>query len=1053
MKRLLSEQIKLPAERIDTHAHFDTFGVDSIIASQLNAALEQDIGALPKTLLYEYPSIGELAAHLLDRARPALRRLLAPSAGAVADAPKDADGHAAHRAANLNAPPIRVDEKIAIIGIHTRLPGSAHLDALWDNLRAGRDLIRDVPADRWDASASFDPDPDHAEHGCLYHRWGGFLDDIDAFDAAFFGIAPDDAALIDPQERLFLQSVWHAFEDAGYTRDTLKRRYPKERSADVGVFCGVTTHSYQMLAQEEWQRGNMAAPASMPWSIANRVSYVFDFQGPSMPVDTACSSSLVAIHLAAESLRRGECQVAVAGGVNLYLHPSKYYSLCRRRMLARGPQCRSYGAGDDGFVPGEGVGSVVLKPLSRALADGDCIHGVIAASAYEHGGRANGYAAPNPNAQARLIARALNAAGLPPDAIGYVEGHGTGTQLGDCLEVAALTNAFSGAANSKLTPSPTRRRFCALGSVKSNVGHAESAAGMASLAKVLLQFRHGQFVPTLHARDPNPDLDLEASPFYLQHDLAAWPAPDGAPRRALINAFGAGGVNACLIVEEHVPAHDTRVCSGTPQLIVLSARSDAQLREYAGRLHDSLVAAPDVSLDALAYTLQTGREALDERLAIIAADRAALAQELALARAGTASARALRGRTDPRDGTTELPPHERERLRAQYASGELQLLARYWIEGAALNWDDFVANPKPTRVSLPGYPFENTRYRLSDNAPRTPAASQPARLHPLVAGNVSTLREVSFASRLSAGAWYALDHRIGGVPLFPGAGFVEIACAAGTLAGERTVGALEDVVWHRPLPLTAGEHLVKTIFKASDDGADFVTVSFDDDNERVVHAEGRVVYAASGAHTRRGALPQPVVLIDALRAQTVTTLTGEQCYEALARAGFAYGPSLRTIRNLYIGDGFALSALRIADASIATFGQYLLHPALIDGALQTVLGIASAGEAAVLQALRSPQVPLVPMAPLVPFALGSIERMQPLKPACYAYVRLCDATAGASDTVHQFDIQLLGPHGDVLVSLERLYMRALVPDAAQAGHSAAGDERFAQTSLAKRSEA
>ncbi|CAB3765819.1 SDR family NAD(P)-dependent oxidoreductase [Paraburkholderia humisilvae] len=1039
LKRLLGEQIRLPVERIDADERFDAYGVDSITVNQLNAQLEEDLGALPKTLFYEYPSVGELVAYLLRHSRAALMRRFESPATTRHDVPADAAGEAdaPHAAASSpsRAPavptgepagtPLAAGEKIAIVGIHGQFPGSPDLDAFWDHLRAGRDLIREVPAERWDAVAAFDADPDAAGHGKIYNRWGAFLEDVDAFDAAFFGIATDDAKLIDPQERLFLQSVWHAFEDAGYTRDTLKRRHPKARSADVGVFCGVTTHSYQMLAPDEWRRGNLSAPASMPWSITNRVSYLFDLQGPSMPVDTACSSSLVAMHLAAESLRRGDCQVAVAGGVNLYLHPSKYYSLCHRRMLARGAQCRSYGAGDDGFVPGEGVGAVVLKPLSRALAEGDRIHGVIAASAHEHAGRANGYAVPNPNAQAQLIARTLRAANLTPDAIGYVEGHGTGTQLGDSLEVAALTSAFG--ANSH------GARGCPLGSVKSNVGHAESAAGITGVAKILLQFRHRQLAPTLHARDVNPSIDFAASPLRLQHELADWPAPEGAPRRALINSFGAGGVNACLILEEYVTAAQAPADAGQPQLIVLSARSAARLREQAGRLRDWLAAHRDAPLDAVARTLQSGRETMEERFAIVVADRTTLLDELTLAAAGTPSAAALRSRVEPHRRRKAQPDHERARLRALHAAGELRALAQCWIDGQDLDWDDLASGSRPMLVSLPGYPFEKTRHRLSDTPPATPdsvyaarAANVPPRtasLHPLVTANTSTLKEVTFASRLCAEAWYARDHHVSGTPILPGAGFVEIAWATATLAGQQTVAAFEDVVWHRPLPLAAGLQRVDTILKPAGDGAEFVIASLDADNEQIVHAEGRVLYAERGAH--RDGPAHASVALDTLRAQAATVWSGEQCYATLARFGLHYGPSFRTIETLHASDGFALAQLRLAAGCAAEFGHYLLHPALIDGALQAVLGVVGGNGHG-----RNPAVPHVP------FMLGRIECWRPLPPVCYALARPSATTDRAPGEVRQFDIALLNPRGETLVMLTRLCVRPLVPNPAETVQSA-----------------
>ncbi|HEY8459303.1 MAG TPA: SDR family NAD(P)-dependent oxidoreductase, partial [Blastocatellia bacterium] len=656
LKDLIGKEIDLAADRIGSSDRLESFGIDSVMIARLNANLERDLGALPKTLFYEYETVAELVRFLFKEAREPLAELfgnpgsstpgsadatacvahgegqLARNDGAVTtkvvttrlfseedgasdcDWPPCSNGFGRWVAATVTTrpfseagvddydwPPLSNDvggngavttnvvttrpfseendaaEPIAIIGVHVRYPHSANLGEYWENLKQGRELIDVVPPDRWNYEELYDPDPAAASEGKIYCKWGGFLNDYDKFDPHFFNISSEEAKVIDPQERLFLESVWAAIEDAGYARDDLKKRFPKARSADVGVFVGVTTNSYHLWAPEEQSRGNFVCPSAMPWSIANRVSYFFDFSGPSLPVDTACSSSLVALNLACESLRNRECQVAVAGGVNLYLHPSKYQSLCQGRMLSLDGKCRSYGAGASGFVPGEGVGAVILKPLSKAIADQDHIYAVILGGAFDHSGRSNGYSAPNPNSQANLISRALEKARVHPETISYVEGHGTGTLMGDGLEIAALSQAF-------------RRRtaktgFCPIGSVKANIGHSESAARIASLAKVILQMKHRQLAPSIHSDEVNPDIEFIGSPFYLQHGLSEWASPPGERRRALINSFGAGGVNACLIVEEYgstsVP-QDARAAG--PCVFTLSAKNEGRLREYVNRL-------------------------------------------------------------------------------------------------------------------------------------------------------------------------------------------------------------------------------------------------------------------------------------------------------------------------------------------------------------------------------------------------------------------------------------------------------------------------------------
>ncbi|MBY8851449.1 SDR family oxidoreductase, partial [Saccharothrix sp. MB29] len=415
------------------------------------------------------------------------------------------------------APEVVDDGAIAVIGLAGRYPQAPDLDAFWRNLLDGVDSVVEVPAERWDHDAHFDPRP--GLDGRTYSRWGGFLDGVDLFDHAFFGISRRDAERMDPQERLFLTTCWQAMEDAGQVLG----------GRDVGVFAGVTWSHYQLYQDAG------VAPVAMHASVANRVSHVLDLTGPSLSVDTACSSSLTAVHLAVQAIRRGECELAFAGGVNTTVHPQKYLQLSQGQFLSPDGRCRSFGAGAAGYVPGEGVGVVLLKPLSRALADGDHVHGVIRGTALNHTGRTGGFTVPSPTAQTSLIRRALTGAGVAPATVGYVEAHGTGTSLGDPIELDGLRAAFG-------TDLPASS--VAIGSVKSNIGHLEAAAGIAGLTKVLLQMKHRTLVPSLHADEPNPHLRLAGSPFAVQRDARPWLPVGGDVLRAGISAFGAGGANS-----------------------------------------------------------------------------------------------------------------------------------------------------------------------------------------------------------------------------------------------------------------------------------------------------------------------------------------------------------------------------------------------------------------------------------------------------------------------------------------------------------------------------
>ncbi|HWU90641.1 MAG TPA: beta-ketoacyl synthase N-terminal-like domain-containing protein, partial [Kofleriaceae bacterium] len=559
----VADVAELPRDAIDPEVTLDRYGLTSALAIEIVRRLEALTGRLPRTLLFEHPTLNAIADVLIARHRGALEASLGIDRGApgvptastptAASTPTSAPTASTPTAAPTSRAPITAPgaaaiADIAIVGIAGRFPGADTIDAFWQNLREGRDAITAPPPDRADG-AWFEGKP----------RWGGFLSDIAAFDPRLFQISPREAATMDPQERLFLETAWCALEDAGYSRGHLAE---VQGTAGGGVFVGSMYQQYALLA------GPDADVSSSFWSIANRVSHVFDLRGPSLAVDTACSSSLTAIHMACESLRRGECAVALAGGVNLHLHASKYDALERLGLLGSDARSRSLGDGD-GYVPAEAVGAVVLRPLSDAVARGDRVYAVIKGSFLNHAGRTASFGVPSPTAEAALIATALARAGIDPGTIDYVEVAANGSPLGDAIEISGLRRAFADA--------PRSHGPCAIGSVKSSIGHPEAASGIAQLAKVVCQLQHRALVPTLHAEPLNPDIDL-GDQLHVQRTLAAWPASTH-PRRAAITSRGAGGASTHVIVEEFAAADpaDQPVVAPGPCIVPLSASSLEQL--------------------------------------------------------------------------------------------------------------------------------------------------------------------------------------------------------------------------------------------------------------------------------------------------------------------------------------------------------------------------------------------------------------------------------------------------------------------------------------------
>ncbi|MEU7163984.1 SDR family NAD(P)-dependent oxidoreductase [Streptomyces morookaense] len=710
---------------VDPDEQLGSAGLDSITVLQLNRELAAVFGEVSKTLFYEFPTLRAVATHLASRYAPEARAWTgeptpdghagAGGTGPVAAPLSSTDVTAAH----TEPAPAAADrrEPIAVIGMSGRYPGAPDLDAFWANLAAGRHGIGTVPADRWSLDGFFEADRSAAvANGRSYSKWGGFLDGFADFDPLFFRISPREAYAMDPQERLFLQASWEVLEDAGYARAELARRHGRR----VGVFAGVTKSGHARHTPARLPSGETVVPALSFASLSARTSYVLDLRGPSLTLDTMCSASLTAIHEACEHLHQGACELAIAGGVNLYLHPLDYIELCSSNMLAAGPECRSFGDGGDGFVPGEGVGAVLLKPLSRALADGDRVLAVIRGTSINHGGRSHGYTVPSPGAQAELIRDALTRAGVSAREVGYVEAHGTGTELGDPIEVTGLTRAFE--------QDTTERQFCALGSVKSAIGHLEAAAGIAGLTKVVLQMQHKQLVPSLHADTPNPNIDFGRTPFFLQRELAPWQPADG-PRIASVSSFGAGGSNAHVILEEfEAPA--TPADGGGEHLVVLSARTPEQLHDAAARLAGFLE-QNDVPVADLAFTLRTGREAMKERLATVASSSAELRRTLrAFLAEGDTAAGVHRGTAGHTRGLlAEIAGDEdfQEFLVTRWGrAGKLDRLAALWADGADLDWHALDPGTTPRRrIALPTYPFARDRYWIGDLAP-APAGNVPA---------------------------------------------------------------------------------------------------------------------------------------------------------------------------------------------------------------------------------------------------------------------------------------------------------------------------------------
>ncbi|HEY0837944.1 MAG TPA: polyketide synthase, partial [Azospirillum sp.] len=729
----------------------------------------------------------------------------------------------------------RAPSAVAVVGIHGRFPKAGDLDQFWSNLTHGRDAIDFVPADRWDWTAL---DGDAAGEGERTHaNRGGFTPHVDRFDHGFFGIMPREAQSMDPQQRLFLQAAWSALEDAGYAPSSLAGR-------KVGVFVGVGNADYPVLMRRDGvpvdiYRGTGIALTA----VANRVSFTLGLAGPSQIIDTACSSSLVALHRAVQAIEGGECGMAIAGGVNLLLGPELFIAFAKAGMLSPSGRCRAFDADADGYVRGEGIGAVVLVPLETAEANGDHIYGIVRATAENHGGRAHSFTAPSVNGQAAVVSEAWRKAGLPLHRAALIETHGTGTPLGDPIEVNALKKSLS---DTGAAPDGEGRPVVLLGALKSHIGHLEAAAGIAGLIKTLLTLQHRLVPGNLHFRAPNPHSATEGTPLRVAARNTPLGTGDGAIF-AGVSSFGFGGVNAHVVVEAG-PRPRADALDGTeeerPYLVLLSARDCAslrgraeQLRRFLARrrtgrvasaeaLHASFaralglgapfdrpetrdaplaalgvtrtqfaaaldgigrrigrpvrpadlrdhvtlgecvdrlaelaradasgadagadadagvlmpaVALPREALDAvtlagIAHTAMHGRDAMEERLAIVATSLDGLERTLVRFLAGEGEGQAWwRGRARGRKAETP-PPADSASIVGWPTVEALSAWAAHWVvtRAAAPQWEALCpGRARPPKIPLPSYPFRLDRvwYEVPARLPAAPASPAPVAL-------------------------------------------------------------------------------------------------------------------------------------------------------------------------------------------------------------------------------------------------------------------------------------------------------------------------------------
>lgn len=984
LKNVFAVETRMDVSRIDETEKLEKYGLDSVLIINLTRTLEKKFGVLSKTLFYEYQTIEELAGYFgenkKDEIMATLKKKPVKKEVLVEKEQLVEREQSAEKAQSMSCDK---DMKVAVIGISGKYPLANDLEEFWENLKSGKDCITEIPKSRFNIDEIYSEKK--GDSGTTYSKWGGFIDGVDEFDPLIFQISPREAKFIDPQERLFLENAWHTFEDAGYPKKKISGK-------KVGVYVGVMYGQYQLIGVEESAKGNYMLGNSSFASIANRVSFYFDLRGPSIALDTMCSSSLTAIHLALDSLKKGECEMALAGGVNLAIHKSKYLQLSEQKFASSNGKCMAFGEGGDGYVPGEGVGSVLLKPYEKAIEDNDPIYAVVKASVVNHGGRTNGYTVPNPVEQGNLIQTAIKQANISACDIQYIEAHGTGTSLGDPIEINGLLRGFQEAGS-------LPQNYCAIGSVKSNIGHLESAAGIASITKVILQLQHKQIVPSLHSEILNPNINFSETLFYVPQKVESWKVPKGdnekqKTRIAGISAFGAGGSNAHIIVEEYVPDK-----AGVKQdlqyakeyIIPFSAHTketlimNLQKMEQYINLHQN-----EIELADLSYTLLTGRETLKERVVFLAENMYDLLEKIRAYVLGGSGVECFS--TDNPLHLFEIPAgkkQEQEMLHALIQEENYRNMCYAWVHMKNPDFDEFSRKLNARIVYLPGYIFAKDRYWL------------PVRKADMLEFETAYPESmdkdgVVLKWRFDKQNLLLDQHRVNGIRILPGAAYIEM-CFKVMKQFLPKSGSIQNITWVAPFVLDETEKKEMFCFVQGKDNNLKLMFKSGSKEKETLHAICNIsLEAISAEHSHYD--------MQKLKTQCSKTLEHTEIYDYFQNVSIDYGKYFRSNQEVFCGVNESLAKI-FMDKEYKEFSEECTIPVnVLDAAFQSTIGILSLAD--------TNQGKTV-----VPYSTASVSVYRKISRICYSYMKVKGN--------NKFDIELLDEQGSLCAKIQDFQVKSI----------------------------
>ncbi|MGA2142884.1 MAG: beta-ketoacyl synthase N-terminal-like domain-containing protein, partial [Brevinematales bacterium] len=808
-------------------------------------------------------------------------------------------------------------EDIAVIGLSCRFPEAPGPDAFWQNIAEGKDSIKEIPAERWDIADFYDPDPRAKNKS--YSKWGGFLDNIDKFDPLFFNMTGREAEQTDPQQRIFMQECWKALEDAGYANE----RISGSRSS---VFVGTVGSDYLLRMQDE----GFDLDAQSFWGnassvLASRISYFLNLKGPSISIDTACSSSLVAVHLGCRSIISGESDLAIAGGVFITNTPQFYIACSKGAMLSGDGKCHTFDNGANGFVPGEGAGVIILKSLKNAIRDNDRIHAVIKGSGINQDGKTNGITAPSTLSQTELELEVYKRHNINPENIGYVEAHGTGTKLGDPIEIDALSNAFS-----KFTG---KKQFCPVGSVKTNIGHCATAAGIASVIKVIMALKNRKIPPSLNYNIPNEHINFEDSPFYVNTVLKDWPAESDRSRKAAVSSFGFSGTNAHIVFEEAREIQEEEGRNKYPRNILLfSAKNETALFEIIQNLLNFLKNNPDFgNINGLCYTYNSRKMKFNCRGHILFGDTDSLKKEL-----GHILLKENRGNfaiSDLSTGKTRIDPALLELGRSAMKdllslmdepdlfNGKLLFLADLYCKGYELNWQDLYAQERP--VTIPVYPFAQDKCWFETKIKND---DKIKKLQPFLDKNISGLSEVLFVKIIKPEEEHVAGNKLNGLDYIPGMALIEMALEA-CREINITMPEIKKIAWNRQVSLNEGK--CEILASLIDEG--------DNINCEISQSSGggSILISRLDIGLKPGLMPRAAKIdIGLISGAGAKVITKSEFYAGLEKKNNNYSGDFKIIEEFIENGDEALC--RISLKNKQNIEDYILLPEVLESGIQAI---------------------------------------------------------------------------------------------------------------------